>query len=67
MSIRSLADFNGVLLVGPGVAWRRHRDRPGDSTGGCKTRGEDFYMATSEDIDVATREDFFMAMDSSDA
>ncbi|MGH8995330.1 MAG: hypothetical protein ACRDYB_04755, partial [Acidimicrobiales bacterium] len=26
-------------------------------------RGEDFYMATSGDIDLATREDFFMATD----
>ena len=31
----------------------------GTRRGGCSTRGEDFYMATSEDIDVATREDFF--------
>jgi hypothetical protein len=26
-------------------------------------RGEDFYLAIREDIELATREDFFMAMD----
>ncbi len=29
----------------------------------ASVRGEDFYLATSGDIDLATREDFFMATD----
>ena len=41
----------------------RHRDHPEDTDGGLSERGEDFYQAISEDIQLATREDFFMAMD----
>jgi hypothetical protein len=29
----------------------------------ASARGEDFYLATSGDLDVATREDFLMATD----
>jgi hypothetical protein len=41
----------------------RHRRHPEDASGGCSERGEDFYLAAREDIELATREDFFMAMD----
>ena len=41
----------------------RHRGHPEDTGGGFSERGEDFYPAIREDIQLATREDFFMAMD----
>ena len=41
----------------------RHRGHPEDTGGGLSERGEDFYPAIREDIQLATREDFFMAMD----
>jgi hypothetical protein len=41
----------------------RHRGHPEDTSGGFSERGEDFYPAIREDIELATREDFFMAMD----
>lgn len=63
MLIRFLADFTGTLLVGPVWGWRQHRRRPGDAFSGCSTRSEDFYTATSGDILLAIREDFYMAMD----
>ena len=43
----------------------RHRGHPEDTGGGLSERGEDFYLAIREDIQLATREDFFMAMDRS--
>jgi hypothetical protein len=52
MLIRLLADFNGALLVGP--VWA------GANT---VTDHEDFYMATSEDTQLAIREDSYMATD----
>jgi hypothetical protein len=71
MSIFSLADFMGCPPVGAVTGVHRHRLRPGDLPGGWFSRGEDFYVATREDIslairgdlEVATREDFFMATD----
>ena len=49
--------------------WFRHRHRghPEDTGGGFSERGEDFYPAIREDIQLATREDFFMAMDIEEA
>ena len=45
--------------------WFRHRHRghPEDTGGGFSERGEDFYPAIREDIQLATRENSFMAMD----
>ena len=45
----------------------RHRGHPEDTGGGFSERGEDFYPAIREDIQLATREDFFMAMDTATA
>jgi hypothetical protein len=42
----------------------RHRGHLEDPPGGCSKRGEDSYPAIREDIELATREDFLMAMDS---
>ena len=49
----------------PGLVWfgHRHRGHPEDTPGGCSKRGEDSYPAIREDIELATREDFLMAMD----
>ena len=44
----------------------RHRDHPEDPSGGLSEKSEDFYPAIREDIQLATREDFYMAMDTTD-
>jgi hypothetical protein len=41
----------------------RHRGHPEDTGGGFSERGGNFYLAIREDIQLATRVDFFMAMD----
>ena len=64
MSIRSLADFNGVpwavwWLVGTATVTAQGRN----SWPTRRARGGDFYLATSGDLDLATTEDFFTATD----
>ena len=41
-------------------------DTPGTPVVDASERSENFYLANREDIELATREDFFMAMDSND-
>jgi len=66
MSIRSLADFNGSSRAGTATGRHRHRRRPGLKLPADTTNeGWDFYLATSEDLNLATRGDFLMATDNS--
>ena len=64
MSIRSLADFNGSSWAVRGLAdtatvtAQGSRSRPTR-----RTRGGDFYLATSGDLQLATSEDFFITTD----
>src|ERR1700730_6676177 len=64
MSIRSLADFNGVpwavlWLVGTATVTAQGQN----SWSTRRARGEDFYLATTGDLDLATTDDFSMATD----
>jgi len=64
MSIRSLADFNGSSWAGAVTGWHRTvTAQASRSRTTRRTKDEDFYLATSEDLEPATRGDFLMATD----
>ena len=59
MSVHSLADFNGSSRAGTVTGRHRHRHRPGLKLPvGTTHKGWGLYLATSEDLHLATHGDF---------